>query len=264
LTLVSERLPKFTRRRCLVTDTTSINCFTCCFLLLLDNHNTQKIVKTESRMAPPAFNDHGANPANGHISEPANGHIPEHANGHATLDAAKAAPATKEASPADLAKLLLVEYGDAAAFTSRAVSLVALPRGSPVAPLVGLTGDTKSYATLQISRTQHVQLNSTLLYCNHSCTPSLEFDATAMEVRVARDRDLAVGDPLTFWYPSTEWEMAQPFACTCGTAECKGWISGARDMKADVLGQYWLNEHIKEMLAEREPESEKNGVEKGN
>jgi hypothetical protein len=204
-------------------------------------------------MAPPAFNDHGA--------EPPNGHVPEHANGPVAVEASKGSPVDNEAAaPVDLAKLVHVEYGDAAAFTSRALSLVARPRGSLFAPLVGLTGDAKSYATLQVSRARHVQLNSTLLYCNHSCAPSLEFDTGAMAVRVARDRDLAVGDPLTFWYPSTEWEMAQPFACTCGAEGCKRWISGARDMEADVLGQYWLNGHIKEMLAERGGKAEGNGV----
>jgi hypothetical protein len=199
----------------------------------------------------PAFNDHGAEPANGHVTvdaeNPTNGAAP-----------------TKDPAAVDLSKLVRVEYGDAATFTSRAVSLVALPRGSLFAPLVGLTGDAKSYATLQVSRTRHVQLNSALLYCNHSCAPSLEFDAAAMAVRVARGRDLAVGDPLTFWYPSTEWEMAQPFACTCGAEGCKGWISGARDMGAEVLAGYWLNGHIRELLAEREAgKAEGNGIGNG-
>jgi hypothetical protein len=196
-------------------------------------------------MAPPAFNDHAV--------EPPNGRLPEHANGHGAVGASKGPPVDNEAEAlVDLTKLVHVEYGDAAAFTSRALSLVARPRGSLFAPLAGLTGDSKSYATLQISRARHVQLNSMLLYCNHSCAPSLEFDTSAMVVRVARDRDLQVGDPLTFWYPSTEWEMAQPFACTCNTAPCKGWISGARDMSVDVLRQYWLNGHVEELLEERE------------
>jgi hypothetical protein len=73
-----------------------------------------------------------------------------------------------------------------------------------------------------------------------------------MEVRVARERDLCVGDPLTFWYPSTEWEMAQPFECTCGSEACKGWIAGAGQMDKLILSQYWLNEHIVDLLSEKE------------
>ncbi len=38
----------------------------------------------------------------------------------------------------------------------------------------------------------------------------------AGEVRVVRDRDLQVGDQLTFFYPSTEWASPRPFQCLCG------------------------------------------------
>lgn len=74
-----------------------------------------------------------------------------------------------------------------------------------------------------------------------------------MEVRVARDRDLKEGDPLTFFYPSTEWEMAQPFRCECGAGEgrCKGWIKGAGWMDGRGLEGYWLNGHVVERLREK-------------
>jgi hypothetical protein len=71
------------------------------------------------------------------------------------------------------------------------------------------------------------------------------------EVRVSLERDLKQGDELTFWYPSTEWKMAQPFECGCGEQGCKGTISGASDMSEDVLGEYWLNAHVVELLEEQ-------------
>jgi hypothetical protein len=119
---------------------------------------------------------------------------------------------------------------------------------------------------VQVGRAAHVELHSDLLYCNHSCAPTLEFDVARMEVRVARGRELRVGDPLTFWYPSTEWEMAQPFKCTCRSEACKDWISGAGQMAPEVLSEYWLNEHIVEMLKERESDeanAKGNGVGNG-
>ena len=70
----------------------------------------------------------------------------------------------------------------------------------------------------------------------------------AMEVRVVADRALKKGDVLTFFYPSTEWEMAQEFECGCGSERCLGRINGAKDMKVEELRRYWLNEHIEEML----------------
>lgn len=71
-----------------------------------------------------------------------------------------------------------------------------------------------------------------------------------MEVRVVDDRPLRRGDPLTFFYPSSEWQMDQPFACTCGSGEgvCCGTISGAKTMDKSVLGRYWLNPHIEDLL----------------
>lgn len=72
-----------------------------------------------------------------------------------------------------------------------------------------------------------------------------------MEVRVVDDKPLHKGDALTFFYPSTEWEMDQPFQCICGSEECRGWISGAKTMEPAVLEEYWLNPHIAGLLNER-------------
>ena len=73
------------------------------------------------------------------------------------------------------------------------------------------------------------------------------------EVRVNPDRKegLKVGEELTFFYPSTEWEMAQPFECRCGEKECCGRITGARDMDVGILRKYWLSAHIEELLQEK-------------
>lgn len=110
-----------------------------------------------------------------------------------------------------------------------------------------------AYSSVQASRDLHIELNCDLVYINHSCKPSLVFDMQRWEVRVSDDGEgLKEGDELTFFYPSTEWSMAQPFECLCKTGECAGEIKGAKDMSREVLGRYWLNKHIEEMLAERD------------
>lgn len=68
---------------------------------------------------------------------------------------------------------------------------------------------------------------------------------------------LKEGDELTFFYPSTEWDMAQPFDCLCGSGVCKGRISGARDMDGGVLSKYWLGEHIRDLLEEKKASESK-------
>jgi len=45
--------------------------------------------------------------------------------------------------------------------------------------------------------------------------------------------------------------MAQGFDCFCGAATCKGYISGAKNMKSSQLEGMWLNVHIRELLEER-------------
>jgi hypothetical protein len=81
---------------------------------------------------------------------------------------------------------------------------------------------------------------------NHSCEPTVIVDVTKWEVRAAVP--IKKGTPLTFFYPSTEWDMAQPFKCSCGAKECLGTISGAKHIPRHVLRKYLLNQHIKQFL----------------
>ncbi|OJJ43941.1 hypothetical protein ASPZODRAFT_72222 [Penicilliopsis zonata CBS 506.65] len=142
------------------------------------------------------------------------------------------------------------------AFGSRAVSLIDLPAGAVFAPITTASPGINAYSSVQTGPNTHIELNSDLLYINHSCDPSLVFDMKQMQVRVADKRPLKAGDTLTFFYPSTEWEMAQPFQCTCGAGEktCKGWISGAQKMSQEELEGYWLNDHIVALLQQRDQE----------
>lgn len=69
---------------------------------------------------------------------------------------------------------------------------------------------------------------------------------------LAGAKGLSVGDELTFFYPSTEWSMAQGFHCLCGTEQCRGYISGAKDMSKEQLEGIWINAHIRSLLEERD------------
>ncbi|KAF2799184.1 hypothetical protein K505DRAFT_321336 [Melanomma pulvis-pyrius CBS 109.77] len=152
----------------------------------------------------------------------------------------------------DLSRLLRVEHLPGS-FASRSVSLVNVPAGAVFARITNPTPATCAYSSVQASRDLHIELNCDLVYINHSCRPSLVFDMVRWEIRVSSELEGGVkaGDELTFFYPSTEWDMAQPFECCCKQAECRGTISGAKDMSAEVLGNYWLNPHIEELLEEK-------------
>ncbi|KAJ5645887.1 hypothetical protein N7490_002259 [Penicillium lividum] len=159
-----------------------------------------------------------------------------------------AAPALRNEFPAPTHPDRLQVNRSTEAFGSGAFSLIDLPAGALFAKITNATPGKKAYTSVQTGPDTHIELNSDLVYCNHSCAPSLVFDMSRMEVRVVDDRPLKAGDELTFFYPSTEWDMDQPFQCTCGAASCRGMITGAKAMPVDVLGQYWMNPHILALL----------------
>ncbi|UNI19840.1 hypothetical protein JDV02_005987 [Purpureocillium takamizusanense] len=141
-----------------------------------------------------------------------------------------------------------------AEFTTKSLSRVSLPPFAVFARLAWppcTAAQEPTYATVQTGRNTHLNLNSDLLYINHSCEPSLIFDTGNMNVLVG-PKGLSTGDELTFFYPSTEWNMAQPFDCLCGAPTCRGTISGARDMSPKQLEGIWLNGHIRELLDEQQ------------
>ncbi|KIE02585.1 Post-SET domain protein, partial [Metarhizium majus ARSEF 297] len=138
-------------------------------------------------------------------------------------------------------------------FTTKSYSKVTLPPFAVFAKLAFppcTVADEPTYATVQMGRHSHFNLNSDLLYINHSCEPSLIFDTGNMNVLVG-PKGLKPGDELTFFYPSTEWHMNQPFTCLCGHPTCRGTISGAKDMTPQQLHGVWLNGHIRDLLDDR-------------
>ncbi|OTA57873.1 hypothetical protein K449DRAFT_334962 [Hypoxylon sp. EC38] len=139
-------------------------------------------------------------------------------------------------------------------FTSKSLSKISLPPFGLYAKMEFppcTFASAPTYATVQCGRDKHLNLNSDLLYINHSCEPSLIFDTANMNI-IAGPNGLRAGEELTFFYPSTEWEMAQPFDCLCGKPTCRGRISGAKDMTKAELEGVWLNGHILELLKEQD------------
>ena len=127
-------------------------------------------------------------------------------------------------------------------------SRVALPAGSVFSRITTSTpAPVKRWSTVQTGPASHIELNSALLYMNHSCSPSLEIHTDEMVVRVARDRDLSAGDDLTFFYPSTEWEFDNPFRCLCKSKDCLGDVKGAKFLSQEELQKRFINRHILEL-----------------
>eukprot|EP00475_Leptophrys_vorax_P033445 TRINITY_DN5255_c0_g1_i2.p1 TRINITY_DN5255_c0_g1~~TRINITY_DN5255_c0_g1_i2.p1 ORF type:complete len:196 (-),score=14.92 TRINITY_DN5255_c0_g1_i2:138-725(-) len=132
-------------------------------------------------------------------------------------------------------------------YRSKLVALVPFQRGDLIAKISGVSMDVPcSYTTVQYATGRHLELNSDLVYCNHSCDPTVAFDMAAMEVRALAS--IPVGGELTFFYPSTEWAMEQPFICWCKSPKCVHLIAGAKFLSIEKLSQYFMNSHIREQV----------------
>ncbi|KAL8949751.1 MAG: hypothetical protein Q9222_004167 [Ikaeria aurantiellina] len=114
-------------------------------------------------------------------------------------------------------------------YQSYATSMVDLRAGSLFCPIENhFFIKNRTWPSVQAPNGSHIDLNSGSL--------------------LPKGRDLHEGDVLTFFYPSTEWHMVQPFECNCGTSGCLGMIKGASEMGKAKLNGYWLNDHIQERL----------------
>jgi len=98
--------------------------------------------------------------------------------------------------------------------------------------------------TVQMDRNLHTEVGK-LSALNHSCDPNVILDMDKMLVVACRD--IKAGDELSFFYPSTEWEMAAPFICLCGSPSCIHVVAGARFLPLSTLENHYLNRHIREM-----------------
>lgn len=101
--------------------------------------------------------------------------------------------------------------------------------------------------TVQVNDEAHIILSPDFLqYTNHSCNPNVFFDTSSMEFIALKA--IEPGDELTFFYPSTEWFMAEPFHCLCGEANCIGTIKGAKELPAEIINRYRMTDFIQSKI----------------
>ena len=107
-----------------------------------------------------------------------------------------------------------------------------------------------TYLTVQTGTDRHITLSPEFLqYINHSCSPTVFFNTTSMELVCLKP--LQPGDEFTFFYPSTEWKMVQPFVCNCGSAACLQLINGASHLSVETLSKYKLTDFIRQQVRQK-------------
>ena len=135
------------------------------------------------------------------------------------------------------------------AYGARLITDQRLQRGEVIYHISGhRVTEAATYQTIQVGREQHIEELGVIAYLNHSCQPNTLIDVARLDVIAVRD--IAAGEELNFFYPSTEWEMDRPFSCLCGAPQCVRLVAGARYLSIDTLSRYFVYPHIREMIFE--------------
>ncbi|MDQ3233123.1 MAG: SET domain-containing protein-lysine N-methyltransferase [Pseudobdellovibrionaceae bacterium] len=86
--------------------------------------------------------------------------------------------------------------------------------------------------TIQVDNRKHLVTEGNLgAFLNHSCDPNARFVAETLEIIAVKP--IKKGEEVTFNYLSSEWEMASPFQCQCGSDDCHGSVQGFRHLSMD-------------------------------
>lgn len=142
------------------------------------------------------------------------------------------------------------------------VALAPIAQGETLLYVNGRVVDRPSRYSVQIGPRQHVDPpvpdrieddmdRHAWRFLNHSCAPSAVLRGRTLVAL----RPIVAGDQITFDYATTEYEMAEPFACGCGAPACRGVIRGFAGLSAAerlMLAPHTAA-HLHERLAELAP-----------
>ncbi len=130
-----------------------------------------------------------------------------------------------------------------------------------------LAGEVTSTATrysVQIGQDAHIDLKEghdlqeildyySWRFMNHHCEPN----SFIRERNVFALRNIEPWEEITFNYNTTEYEIAEPFSCRCGSESCQGMISGFRNLSHEkqLRLRPWLAAYLQNLLVEEVPVS---------
>ena len=131
--------------------------------------------------------------------------------------------------------------------------VIALRPAKTGASLIALAGELvakPSRHSIQLDETRHIEVTVELplgemmtrypwRFTNHSCDPNARLAGRALVAL----RPIAAGEEITYNYNTSEWELAEPFECRCGSPACERTIRGFRFLARQE------RERIKPMLA---------------
>jgi SET domain-containing protein len=127
--------------------------------------------------------------------------------------------------------------------------------GTTVAAFGGFVVDRRELEALgDTIRTHALQIDDDLFlasmppfssadYVNHSCDPNCGIVGAVLLVAI---RDVEAGEELCFDYAMSDSDDYDEFECTCGTALCRGVVTGADWKRPELRARYegWYAEYL--------------------
>jgi len=119
-------------------------------------------------------------------------------------------------------------------------TLVDRQAGEIVHHFTGVVGPELKQHSLQVSEGLHISETTVIGFLSHSCDPNCRLDMARSEVEALKD--VPAGALLTIDYAATEDVLFRQFACHCGAANCRHWITG-RAEEPNAEGRVYLATH---------------------
>ncbi|MGH7301098.1 MAG: SET domain-containing protein [Candidatus Rokuibacteriota bacterium] len=90
------------------------------------------------------------------------------------------------------------------------------------------------FATRAVAKGEIPERDASMLYTNHSCDPNLAIQGQIVLVAM---RDIAPGEELTIDWATTD-DGDHEMQCRCGSAHCRGTVTGKDWMKTELQAKY--------------------------
>lgn len=120
------------------------------------------------------------------------------------------------------------------------VAMRTIEAGQFIYKLEGRVFDFPNRYSVQIGENEHIDMDGEASmentmdvypyrFTNHSCEPNMLLRDGAFYAA----KEIHRGEELTFNYNTTEYDMAEPFSCSCGSVFCCGVIRGFKHLSLD-------------------------------
>ncbi|MDZ4372095.1 MAG: SET domain-containing protein-lysine N-methyltransferase [Phenylobacterium sp.] len=96
--------------------------------------------------------------------------------------------------------------------------------GEVVHRFSGLVSAELKLHSLQVNEHLHISETRYIGFLTHACDPNARLDMSRFEMVALKD--IGAGELLTIDYAATEDRLFRQFACHCGAATCRLWITG--------------------------------------